>query len=81
MDCDYRAGVLCFGSLLVEPRAQMELTDYDEGPVLNYLRQTKIERALLINFGTPKLQIKRLIYSAAYRQQRENARMTDSLES
>jgi len=67
LDCGYRADLLCFGSLLVELKAQTGLTEVDDAQVINYLRATNIERALLLNFGTPKLQIKRLILSARFR--------------
>jgi GxxExxY protein len=59
--CGYRADLLCYGSLLVELKAQAGLTEIDEAQVINYLRATTLDRALLLNFGTPRLQIKRLI--------------------
>ena len=67
--CGYRADLVCYGGLLVELKAQAGLTEIDEAQVINYLRATEIERALLLNFGTPKLQIRRLVLTAAYRMQ------------
>jgi GxxExxY protein len=65
--CGYRADLLCYGSVLVELKAQSGLTEIDEAQVINYLRATEINRALLLNFGTPRLQIKRLVLSEAFR--------------
>jgi len=35
--------------------------------VINYLRASDLERALLLNFGTPKVQVRRLILTEEYR--------------
>lgn len=67
LSCGYRADLVCYGSLLVELKAQSGLTVFDEAQVINYLRATNIERALLLNFGTAKLQIKRLILTSEFR--------------
>jgi GxxExxY protein len=61
LSCGYRVDLMCFGSVLVELKAQSGLTEADEAQVINYLKATELERALLLNFGTPKLQIKRLV--------------------
>jgi len=64
----YRADFLCFSEIIVEFKAQSQLTGVDEAQVLNYLKATGFHRALLINFGAPSLEYKRLILS----QNREN---------
>lgn len=66
--CGYRADLLCYGNVLVELKAQVYLTAIDEGQVINYLRATGLERALLLNFGAPRLQIKRLVLTEKFRQ-------------
>ena len=65
--CGYRCDLLCFGSLLVELKAQAGLTDIDQAQVINYLRATEHERALLLNFGTPRVQVKRIVLTGEYR--------------
>ncbi len=67
LECEYRADFLCFDSILVELKAQGGLTEADEAQVTNYLRASEVEIGLLINFGTPKLQIRRLVWSEDYR--------------
>jgi GxxExxY protein len=57
----YRADFVCFGEVIVELKALNALTSVEEAQVLNYLKATGYQRALLINFGTPSLQTKRLV--------------------
>jgi GxxExxY protein len=59
----YRADFLCFGSVIVELKAMKGLTNNESAQVLHYLKATGMKRALLINFGTAKLEYKRMIQS------------------
>ncbi len=61
----YRADFVCFGSIIVEFKAQSLLTRVDEAQVLNYLKATGYHRGLLINFGAASLQHKRLVFGYA----------------
>lgn len=63
LPCGYRVDLCCYRTVLVELKAQSCLTAIDAAQVLNYLKATDLERALLINFGTPRLQLKRFILS------------------
>jgi GxxExxY protein len=49
--------------LIVEIKACKSLADEHTAQILGYLRSTKMEHGLLINFGAPKLQIKKFILS------------------
>jgi GxxExxY protein len=49
--------------VLVELKAVSLLTDEHTAQALNYLRATELELCLLINFGTTKVQVKRLLPS------------------
>ncbi len=59
----YRADFLCHESVIVELKAVKELTDIDLVQLLHYLRATNHRRGLLLNFGAPRLEYKRLINS------------------
>ncbi|MBI3131838.1 MAG: GxxExxY protein [Acidobacteria bacterium] len=54
------ADLLVEGSLLVELKAVKALEDSHLAQGLNYLRATALETCLLLNFGSPKLEIRRL---------------------
>jgi len=60
LDTNYRADFICYGTIIVELKALQTLTGQETSQVLNYLKATKLTRALLINFGTPSLQHKRI---------------------
>lgn len=59
----FRADFVCSESIIVELKAIKALTDLESAQVLHYLKATGLQRALLINFGAPKLEYKRLIDS------------------
>lgn len=59
----YRADFVCHGSIIVELKAIKTLSDIESAQVLHYLKATGFERALLINFATPRLDYKRFIHS------------------
>jgi GxxExxY protein len=57
---DFFADLLVEGQVLVELKATSMLKDEHVAQSLNYLRASGLEICLLINFGTTKVQIKRL---------------------
>lgn len=59
----YQADFLCFSSIIVELKALSQLTGREEAQVINYLKATGVQRALLINFGASSLQHKRIVYN------------------
>ena len=62
--CLYRADFLVFDEVLVELKALSTLTSAHHAQVLNYLKATGLTRALLLNFGSPRLEYKRFIRSS-----------------
>jgi GxxExxY protein len=48
--------------VIVELKAIKALTQIEEAQVINYLKGTHFNRAILFNFGTPKMEYKRLVY-------------------
>jgi len=71
--CGYRADFICFETVLVELKALARLSTIEEAQVLNYLKSTGLQRSLLINFGAPSLEYKRLVFNL-----RESAQSADS---
>ena len=57
----YYADFLIEGRLVLELKALSRLTTDHEAQVMNYLHASRIPVGLLLNFGTPKLGIKRLV--------------------
>ncbi|MBK1833662.1 GxxExxY protein [Roseibacillus ishigakijimensis] len=49
--------------IIIELKAVKNLTNEHVAQLLGYLRATRKEHGLLINFGNPKLQIKKYILS------------------
>ena len=58
----FRADLLVGGDLLVELKAARTIPEAHVSQVLNYLRATRLEAGLLLNFG-PRPQFKRIVYS------------------
>jgi GxxExxY protein len=59
----YRTDSLCYGSIVVETKALGQLTGADQAQVINQLKATGMEAGLLINFGAPSLEYRRLVFS------------------
>ena len=57
----YRADFVCFNSIVVELKALSALSGVEMAQVINYLKASGHARGLLINFGVPSLQYKRLV--------------------
>jgi GxxExxY protein len=55
----YRADLLVAGVLILELKAVQAILPEHEVQVVNYLAATGLEQALLLNFGTRGLQIKK----------------------
>jgi GxxExxY protein len=58
---DYVADLLVENLVLVELKAVKSLEDIHLSQCLNYLKATRLKLCLLLNFGTKKIQIKRII--------------------
>ncbi len=62
LTCAYRADFVCFESIIVETKAISALTGADEAQLINELKATGLQRGLLLNFGAPSLEQKRLVF-------------------
>ncbi|MBI5403220.1 MAG: GxxExxY protein [Ignavibacteriae bacterium] len=59
---EYYADLIVEEKVIIELKAIQELNKIQETQLVNYLKATKIEVGLLINFG-PKLDFKRKVFS------------------
>jgi GxxExxY protein len=57
---NYYADLLVEDKIIVELKASSELASEHQAQVINYLKATGFEVGLLVNFGRPKLEYKRL---------------------
>lgn len=60
---EYVADFIVENSVIVELKAIKKLESTHFAQCMNYLRATEMSIALLINFGNPKVEIKRIINS------------------
>lgn len=74
---EYQADFVCYQEVIVELKALQKLSGTEEAQVINYLKATGLQRGLIINFGAPGLQHKRLVFT----QKKESADYADERRS
>ncbi|TSA25751.1 GxxExxY protein [bacterium] len=58
----YRAGFICFDSILIEIKAVSQILDVHRAQVLNYIEASNLKLGLLVNFSSfPKVDIERIV--------------------
>ncbi len=62
----YKPDFICYDAVIVELMALDKLGGKEKAQVINYLKATRYERGLLLNFGTARLEYERLILTARY---------------
>ena len=60
---DYSADLFVDNRLIIELNAAKALADEHVAQILGYLRSSRVEHGLLINFGAPKFEIKKYALS------------------
>ncbi len=60
------ADFICFEKIVLELKSVSVLNSDHEAQVLNYLKATQMQLALLINFGASTLQYKRIVLSSLH---------------
>ncbi len=63
---DFYADLVVEDVLIIEIKAARQLVDEHIAQVLGYLRASGRNHAMLINFGAPIIQFKKLIFDEAY---------------
>jgi GxxExxY protein len=61
---DFLADLAVNGGLIVELKAVRSLADEHTAQLLGYLRASRLEHGMLINFGAPKIQFRKFIFRA-----------------
>lgn len=59
----YRVDFLCFENIIVEIKALPDLTNRERSQTINYLKASGLKKALLFNFGAPRLRFDRLVFN------------------
>lgn len=59
---EYFVDLLVEASILVELKAVTELSSAHRAQCLNYLRATGMHLCLLMNFGRPRLEVRRVVF-------------------
>jgi GxxExxY protein len=58
----YRPDFICFEEVIVETKALSKMSGTEDGQIINQLRASGLHKALMINFGQPKLDYKRMVF-------------------
>ena len=73
LSAHYRIDFVCYESVLVEVKALgQKSAGAEQAQMLNYLKASGHEHALLLNFGTPRLDYRRFIMSSHEEQPAES---------
>lgn len=57
----YQVDFICYGEILVELKALHAIGPIEQAQLINYLRAARRSRGLLLNFGAPSFQHKRIV--------------------
>ncbi len=68
LNTGYRADFICFDTVVVELKATDGLASRDEAQLLNYLKASGKEKGLLLNFGSSRLEYKRMVRAVNLRE-------------
>ena len=64
LNTSYRADFIRYETVIVELKALSALSGVEKAQVLNYLKASRLETGLLLNFGQKSLQYERLALSS-----------------
>jgi GxxExxY protein len=59
---EYRADLVVEDAVIVEVKAVKAIDRMHEAQLLNYLKASRLKVGLVLNFGTPRLGIRRLVF-------------------
>jgi len=61
LNSKYRADFICYNQIIVETKALEKFGGLEHSQIINYLKATGLKRGLLLNFGSEKLDYKRVV--------------------
>ena len=68
----YFADFICYESMIIKTKAVKALTDDMTAQLFNYLKATRMQLGLLVNFGTPSLEQRRIVCSSYFSSNSQN---------
>jgi GxxExxY protein len=68
----YFVDFICYDSIIIETKAVKALTDDMTAQLFNYLKATRLQLGLLVNFGTPSLEQRRIVCSSYFSSNSQN---------
>jgi GxxExxY protein len=63
---DFFADLVVENELIIELKAVRQLVDEHTAQVLGYLRASRLEHAMLVNFGSPVIQFRKFIFNESF---------------
>lgn len=60
---EYVTDILVNNLVIIELKAQKNLDDAYQAQCLNYLKATRLNVCLLLNFGKPRIEVKRIVFN------------------
>jgi len=60
---EYVADILVNDSVIIELKAQNKLDETFQAQCINYLKATQLNVCLLLNFGKPRIEVKRIVFN------------------
>jgi GxxExxY protein len=61
LESTFRVDLLCYDDVVIELKALEQLAGKHEQLLLNYLKVTGLKRGLMLNFGAPRLETRRMV--------------------
>jgi GxxExxY protein len=77
----YRPDFICFEDVVVEIKALEKLSGVEQAQLLNYLKASRKETGLLLNFGSSSLEYERFIFNKQNKQLEKSVQSAKSVDS